>query len=153
MKRTLTTLALLFGLCASAQAALVYSFTSSAAEFKFAAPVLLIDSATLPAGDLFDVVNHMAGETLGSVEFWQPQFALSAIALNFFGGGPLDSIIYSFTGPFSHLGTYNSYGLAGPNGASLTITDTVLAVPEPGSLLLLGTALGALSFMRRRQRG
>ena len=148
MKRTLTTLLLMLGLCTSAHAALVYSFTSSAATFKFTAATFLTSPTTLQPGDLYDVVTYVANETLDTVEFLY--FAPSTnIGLSFPGGGALSSIFYSFAGQFDQLGTYISNGQA----ATLTIAQAAVAVPEPGSLLLLGTALGALCLTRRRQRG
>ncbi len=152
MKRILTTFMLLLGLCASAQAALVYSFTSDPIEFKFTASDFLTSPTVLQSADLFDVVNNLTDETLDSVNFMSPGFVVSGIEMNFPGGAPLISIIYSFVGPFDHLGTYISYGLTGPSDGVLTIAEVAVEVPEPGSLLLLGAALAALLLARFRQR-
>ncbi|MBT9465346.1 PEP-CTERM sorting domain-containing protein [Hydrogenophaga sp.] len=151
MKRTLTTLMLLLGLCTGAQAALVYSFTSNPVEFKFTTTDFLTSPTVLQSADLFDVINNLADETLDSVNFMSPGFVVSGIEMNFPGGSPLISIIYSFVGPFDHLGTYISYGLTGPSDAILTITEAAVEVPEPGSLLLLAAALAALSLTLHRK--
>ena len=139
-------------LAGTARADFLYSFDSSAAsfpsvDFKFIVPSLLNVTTTIAQIDLFDVVYHVADETLDTVDMIDPEDAMPQIQVNFPGGGSLASVLYfNWPGPFDHVGSYTH-----PGGSILTISEAA-ATPEPTSLMLLATALGGVWFVRSRVR-
>lgn len=139
-----------------ARADFMYSFDSlnnESSDFKFIVPSLLTAPVTIISdAQLFDVTTYLAGEALASILVAQPVGPLDpSIGLLYPGGGPLNSVFFAFGQDLDHVGTYASI-VPPSDPATLTITEvTPAAIPEPTSVALLGTVLGAVA-LRYKQK-
>jgi len=144
MKRLISLVPCIAFFCGAARADFLYSFKSaSSSDFSFIEHELLTQTTTILHADLFDVINYIPGESLGSVEVYSPLGLTPQLILFYPGGGSLSSITWAFGAKFDHAGEYFN----GFNKLEIT------AVPEPLSILLLATLTGIVLFVPKTRMG
>lgn len=150
-------LALFFLLPAISHADVVYTFEASLAAganspstftWSFEVPSLLTTSTGITPVLSQSVTGVMASDgcVISLVAIIDPASEYD-VQTNFQFGCPFSSVIYTTATPISGPGTY---GFVDPLGDSnfLTVSETGETL-EPSSLLLLGTGLLGLAFIRR----
>jgi PEP-CTERM motif-containing protein len=163
LRRLITLTILLLAVGAPARASVLYDFRWDAPTglgspagvyaFTFEVPNLLTTATTIGPPLLLATSDPLADDFIGSViiEFPLGGFSgfLPGVQMNFPGPNSLNEIrIGAWSGAF-RPGVHTSIV---PGTPTLTITESSSAVPEPASILLLGTGIVALVAKARHRR-